>query len=94
MASGRGPGERDIDRVRRRQAIRSRRPGLEICVCLGLLDERQAARLKEAGADAYNHNLNTAANVLWTNLHHAHFRRQGETVRRSVCSRVFRRALA
>jgi biotin synthase len=33
---------------------------VEVCACLGLLSEGQAARLKAAGADAYNHNLNTS----------------------------------
>lgn len=61
VASGRGPTDRDLDRVESTiSAIRALRPGLEICVCLGLLSEGQARRLKAAGADAYNHNLNTA----------------------------------
>lgn len=34
--------------------------GLEACVTLGMLDEGQASRLKEAGLDAYNHNLDTS----------------------------------
>ncbi|HEY4158503.1 MAG TPA: biotin synthase BioB [Polyangiaceae bacterium] len=34
--------------------------GLEACVTLGMLNEEQAARLKEAGLDAYNHNLDTS----------------------------------
>lgn len=34
--------------------------GLETCVTLGMLTESQAARLKEAGLDAYNHNLDTS----------------------------------
>jgi biotin synthase len=33
--------------------------GLETCVTLGMLNEEQARRLKEAGLDAYNHNLDT-----------------------------------
>ena len=33
--------------------------GLETCVTLGMLDDAQAARLKEAGLDYYNHNLDT-----------------------------------
>jgi len=35
--------------------------GLETCVTLGMLEERQARRLKEAGLDYYNHNLDTGA---------------------------------
>jgi biotin synthase len=34
--------------------------GMEACVTLGMLSESQAARLKEAGLDAYNHNLDTS----------------------------------
>ncbi len=34
--------------------------GLEACVTLGMLNEDQAKRLKEAGLDAYNHNLDTS----------------------------------
>ncbi len=34
--------------------------GLEACVTLGMLNEDQARRLKEAGLDAYNHNLDTS----------------------------------
>ena len=33
--------------------------GLETCVTLGMLDARQASRLREAGLDYYNHNLDT-----------------------------------
>jgi len=34
--------------------------GLEACVTLGMLKDGQAERLKEAGLDAYNHNLDTS----------------------------------
>jgi biotin synthase len=34
--------------------------GLEACVTLGMLTESQAQRLKDAGLDAYNHNLDTS----------------------------------
>jgi len=33
--------------------------GLEVCCTLGMLDQNQATRLKEAGLTAYNHNLDT-----------------------------------
>jgi biotin synthase len=35
--------------------------GLEVCATLGLLEEHQAFKLKEAGLHAYNHNLDTSA---------------------------------
>jgi len=34
--------------------------GMEVCCTLGMLTERQAAQLKEAGCHAYNHNLDTS----------------------------------
>jgi biotin synthase len=34
--------------------------GLEVCCTLGMLNERQAEELKEAGLSAYNHNLDTS----------------------------------
>src|SRR6202012_4722070 len=34
--------------------------GLEACVTLGMLTESQAKKLKDAGLDAYNHNLDTS----------------------------------
>ena len=36
--------------------------GLEVCATLGMLNENQALRLKEAGLHAYNHNLDTSDN--------------------------------
>jgi biotin synthase len=60
VASGRGPTDRQIeflaDAVR---AIRAEVP-VRICVSVGLLDEPKARRLKEAGVDRLNHNLNTS----------------------------------
>ncbi len=34
--------------------------GMEVCCTLGMLNEDQAKRLKEAGCHAYNHNLDTS----------------------------------
>ena len=34
--------------------------GLEACVTLGMLNDEQAKKLKDAGLDAYNHNLDTS----------------------------------
>ncbi|MCK1797985.1 biotin synthase BioB [Streptomyces sp. XM4193] len=61
VASGRGPTDRDVDRVSRTiSAIKEENADVEVCACLGLLTDGQAERLREAGADAYNHNLNTS----------------------------------
>ncbi|AQU69877.1 biotin synthase BioB [Streptomyces niveus] len=61
VASGRGPTDRDVERVSQTiGAIKEENADVEVCACLGLLSEGQAERLKAAGADAYNHNLNTS----------------------------------
>ena len=61
VSSGRGPTDRDVDRVAGMVgAIKAEHPQVEICACLGLLKDGQAEKLKDAGVDAYNHNLNTA----------------------------------
>lgn len=61
VASGRGPTDRDIDRVSKTiEAIKEQNEDVEVCACLGLLTDGQAERLRAAGADAYNHNLNTS----------------------------------
>lgn len=61
VASGRGPSNRDIDRVSQVvSSIKEENPSAEVCACLGFLKEGQAERLKAAGVDAYNHNVNTA----------------------------------
>ncbi|WP_209325408.1 biotin synthase BioB [Brevibacterium renqingii] len=61
VASGRGPSNRDVERVSGMvEEIKSASPDVEVCACLGFLRDGQAQRLKEAGVDAYNHNLNTA----------------------------------
>jgi biotin synthase len=61
VASGRGPTNRDVDKVV--DAVKEIKDtyGLKVCACLGILKPEQAARLKEAGVDRYNHNLNTSA---------------------------------
>lgn len=60
VASGRGPSERDLSQVIDAvKEIKSTMP-MKICACLGILNESQAERLKEAGVDRYNHNLNTS----------------------------------
>jgi biotin synthase len=61
VASGRGPTDRDVDRVSKTiEAIKDQNEDVEVCACLGLLSQGQAERLRAAGADAYNHNLNTS----------------------------------
>ncbi|MTV38529.1 biotin synthase BioB [Duganella radicis] len=58
-AAWRSPKDRDMDKVE--EMVRSVKAlGLETCATLGMLEEHQAQRLKDAGLDYYNHNLDTA----------------------------------
>lgn len=62
VASGRGPSEREIDNVIEAvKEIKETMP-LKICACLGIVGADKAKKLKEAGVDRYNHNLNTHQN--------------------------------
>ncbi|MGE8539222.1 MAG: biotin synthase BioB [Acinetobacter sp.] len=58
-AAWRNPHERDmpyvLEMVQEVKAL-----GLETCMTLGMLNESQAQRLKDAGLDYYNHNLDTS----------------------------------
>ena len=58
-AAWRSPKDKDIDNVIEMvQEVKAL--GLETCLTLGMLSEQQAHRLKEAGLDYYNHNLDTS----------------------------------
>lgn len=68
-AAWREPKDRDLMQVE--EMIREVKAlGLETCATLGMLGAGQAERLKDAGLDYYNHNLDTApefyANVIST----------------------------
>jgi biotin synthase len=60
VASGRGPTRKDVNVVSEAVEEIKEKYGLKVCACLGLLKEEQAAQLKQAGVDRYNHNLNTS----------------------------------
>lgn len=60
VASGRGPSDREVDHVARAVTKIKDQFGLHICCCLGLLTPEQATKLKAAGVDRINHNLNTS----------------------------------
>src|SRR5436309_12495138 len=58
-AAWREPKDRDLDKVCAMVAG-VRALGLETCATLGMLTAEQAQRLKAAGLDYYNHNLDTS----------------------------------
>ncbi len=58
-AAWRNPSDRNLDRVIAMvEAVKAE--GLETCVTLGMLTAVQAGRLRQAGLDYYNHNLDTS----------------------------------
>ena len=57
-AAWRGPKDRDLERVEE-MVKQVKALGMETCVTLGMLKEGQAQRLKDAGLDYYNHNLDS-----------------------------------
>ncbi|MCQ8105665.1 biotin synthase BioB [Methylomonas sp. SURF-2] len=58
-AAWRSPKDRDIERVV--EMVRGVKAlGMETCVTLGMLTDRQTQALKDGGLDYYNHNLDTS----------------------------------
>ncbi|KPH74602.1 MULTISPECIES: biotin synthase BioB [Bacillaceae] len=60
VASGRGPSNREVDTVASAVKEIKQRYDLKVCACMGILKPEQAEKLKEAGVDRYNHNINTS----------------------------------
>ena len=57
-AAWRGPKDNDLDKVL--EMVREVKAlGMQTCVTLGMLKDGQAEKLREAGLDYYNHNLDT-----------------------------------
>jgi biotin synthase len=58
-AAWRGPKDRDLEKILPMvEGVKAL--GLETCVTLGMLKPGQAERLRDAGLDYYNHNLDTS----------------------------------
>lgn len=63
VMSGRGPSNKEVDHITKAvKEIKVTHPQLKICACLGLTNNEQAKKLKDAGVDRYNHNINTSEN--------------------------------
>ena len=60
VASGRGPNEVQTEQLCRVVRRITDEVGIRTCLSVGLVDEVQAHRFKEAGLDRLNHNLNTS----------------------------------
>ena len=60
VTSGRAPTDREVDAVAAIVRRIKQEMDIDICCCLGLLTEEKAQRLKAAGVNRVNHNLNTS----------------------------------
>ncbi|MGG3468740.1 biotin synthase BioB [Neobacillus pocheonensis] len=62
VMSGRRPTNNEVNTVITAvEQIKQEVEQIKICACLGLVTEDQAVKLKAAGVDRFNHNINTSA---------------------------------
>ena len=59
-----------------------RKIGMESCVTLGMLNQKQANRLKKAGLKAYNHNIDTSPNFYKKIITTRKFKDRIDTIKR------------
>ena len=79
-AAWRSPKDRDIDAIV--EMIKGvREIGMETCMTLGMLTPDQAGRLKEAGLDYYNHNVDTSEEFYGEIITTRNFEDRIETIR-------------
>jgi biotin synthase len=63
VSSTRAPAPKELETICEAAIqIKQQYPDLEICSSLGILTEEKAIRLKEAGVNRFNHNLETSEN--------------------------------
>jgi len=60
VSSGKSVSREEFERIER-LAAKIRQLGLNVCASLGVIDDGQALRLRQAGVSEYNHNLETSA---------------------------------
>ena len=78
-AAWRSPKDRDIDKVSEMVgAVRAL--GMETCATLGMLSAPQAQKLKAAGLDYYNHNLDSAPEFYGEIIHTREFQDRLDTL--------------
>ncbi|MEC9022695.1 MAG: biotin synthase BioB [Pseudomonadota bacterium] len=78
-AAWRQPTDKDLDIVCD-MVTAVRNVGMETCVTLGMLKPNQAARLKNAGLNFYNHNLDTSENFYSTIISTRNYKDRIETL--------------
>lgn len=62
VTSGRVPTDKDFEKILEMIREVASIDGLHCCASLGLLSEEQVKKIKEAGVERYNHNINTSEN--------------------------------
>ena len=60
VTSGRGPTDREVDRIAETFAAIRREVDIDLCASLGIMSREQLRRLQEAGVSRYHHNLETS----------------------------------
>jgi biotin synthase len=61
VTSSRAPSEREMQIIcEAAERIKAEQPNLELCASMGFLTEEKAFRLKAAGIDRFNHNVETS----------------------------------
>lgn len=78
-AAWRQPTDKDLDIVCD-MVTAVRNVGMETCVTLGMLKANQATRLKNAGLDFYNHNIDTSEDFYSTIISTRNFKDRIETL--------------
>ncbi|MEO8672074.1 MAG: biotin synthase BioB [Tahibacter sp.] len=78
-AAWRSPKDRDVEKVAA-MINGVRELGMETCATLGMLSGEQAQRLKDAGLDYYNHNLDTAPEYYGEVIHTREFQDRLDTL--------------
>ncbi len=62
VTSGRVPTDSDFEKILEMIKAVAAIDGIHCCASLGLLSEEQIKKIKEAGVERYNHNINTSEN--------------------------------
>ena len=62
VTSGRVPSNEDFEKILEMIKAVASIDGIHCCASLGILSEEQIIKIKEAGVERYNHNINTSEN--------------------------------
>lgn len=62
VTSGRKPSEKDFEKILEMIKAVASIEGIHCCASLGLLTKEQIKKIKEAGVERFNHNINTSKN--------------------------------